>query len=50
MVPKITLGGKGIVNFVGDAFETQHEFIRMKSLLVDIFGSQEQEGIRLDGI
>lgn len=49
-VPKITLGGKGIVNFVGDAFETQHEYIRLKNLFVDLFASREQEAVRLAGI
>lgn len=49
-VPKITLGGRGIVSFVGDAFDTQHEYIRMKNLFVDLFASREQEGVRLAGL
>lgn len=49
-VPKKTLEGKGIVNFIGDAFDTQHEYIRLKNLFIDIFGTREQEGIRLNGI
>jgi ribosome production factor 2 len=47
---KITLGVKPVLMFAGDAFETQHEYIRMKNFFMDFFTGEKTDGIRLAGI
>ena len=47
---KISLGVKPVLMFAGEAFETQHEYIRMKNFFMDFFSGVKTEGIRLSGL
>lgn len=49
-VEKIIWGIKPLLIFNGELFESNHEFIRIKNLLVDMFLREEIKKIRLQGL
>ena len=49
-VPKISEGIKPLLVFNGELFENNHEFSRIKNLLVDMFQKDTVEKIRLQGL
>jgi len=49
-VEKITLGIKPLLIFNGELFESNHEYSRIKNLLVDMFLREEVQKIRLQGL
>ncbi|KAL6258159.1 hypothetical protein P5V15_010114 [Pogonomyrmex californicus] len=49
-VEKITSGLKPLLIFNGELFETNHEYGRIKNLLVDMFQREEVQKIRLQGL
>jgi len=49
-VEKITLGIKPLLIFNGELFESNHEYSRIKNLLVDMFLREKVQKIRLQGL
>lgn len=49
-IDKITSGLKPLLIFNGELFESNHEYVRMKNLLVDMFQRETVEKIRLQGL
>lgn len=49
-VEKITSGIKPLLIFNGELFESNHEYGRIKNLLVDMFLREEVQKIRLQGL
>ncbi|XP_071560492.1 ribosome production factor 2 homolog [Temnothorax nylanderi] len=49
-VEKITSGIKPLLIFNGELFESNHEYVRIKNLLVDMFLREEVQKIRLQGL
>ncbi|XP_017878376.1 ribosome production factor 2 homolog [Ceratina calcarata] len=49
-VPKISEGLKPLLVFNGELFDNNHEFSRIKNLLVDMFQREPVEKIRLQGL
>lgn len=49
-VAKITAGIKPILLFSGERFETEHEYKRIKNLLLDFFRATQTDAIRLSGL
>ncbi|KAI1308703.1 Ribosome production factor 2 -like protein [Halotydeus destructor] len=48
--PKISVGCKPVLLFSGEAFETQHEYTRLKNLLIDFFAGPSTDSVRLAGL
>lgn len=49
-IPKIATGTKPLLLFAGEAFEQEHEYQRLKNLLLDFFRGPVVTGIRLAGL
>ncbi|XP_054163508.1 ribosome production factor 2 homolog [Oppia nitens] len=49
-IPKIAIGTKPIVLFSGQPFDVEHDYQRIKNLLVDFFSGPNIESIRLTGL
>ncbi|CAG2105823.1 unnamed protein product [Medioppia subpectinata] len=49
-VPKTAIGTKPIVLFSGQPFDTEHDYQRLKSLLLDMFAGPQVDSIRLSGL
>jgi ribosome production factor 2 len=47
---KISLGSKPLLLFSGEPFETEFEYQRLKSILIDFFVGPKPENIRLQGL
>lgn len=47
---KITAALKPLLTFNGELFENNHEFVRIKNLLVDMFQREVADNIRLQGL
>lgn len=47
---KVAFGTKPLLQFAGEAFETQHDYIRMKNFFIDFFSGPKSDGIRLAGV
>jgi len=47
---KTSIASKPIIMFAGEAFDTQHEYIRMKNFLLDFFSGRKMDGVRLSGL
>lgn len=49
-VPKIPIGNKPIVLFSGQPFDVEHDYQRIKNLLLDLVSGPDVESIRLPGL
>ena len=47
---KISIATKPLLVFAGEAFETQHDYMRMKNFFIDFFSGPKSDGIRLVGV
>jgi ribosome production factor 2 len=47
---KVSLGIKPCLLFAGELFEHNHEYMRIKSLLVDMFQREKVQAVRLQGL
>ena len=47
---KVALETKSLLLFAGDAFDTQHELMRLKNFFIDFFSGPKTDGIRLAGV
>lgn len=47
---KISVDTKPLLLFAGEAFETQHDYVRMKNFFIDFFSGPVSDGIRLAGV
>jgi ribosome production factor 2 len=47
---KVSLGIKPCLIFAGELFELNHEYKRIKSLLIDMFQRETVQAVRLQGL
>lgn len=49
-VPKIATGIKPLLIFNGDSFENNHEYGRIRNILIDMFHRETAKNVRLQGL